>query len=179
MNNLDYALLVEVGFIVHEDIGYSRTFDFDFSHLTLDSDLELHDLSGIITISRTSEGLLAQAEFGARIQAECSRCLEDSYQVLETEFSELFVFPSHAVPETETLLPASNRIDFAPILREYMLIEVPINSICQLDCQGLCPHCGLNRNRESCNCQDDAINPQFAALKSLLDTNLDKSSGAV
>ena len=162
------VLLLEVGFIAHEEVGYSRTFDFDFPHLVLENDLELDNLSGEVHFSRTSEGLLAQAEFIALTEASCGRCLDTVYQPLESKFSELFTLPTHADKDTELVLPTNGKIDFAPILRDYMLLELPINSICRPDCQGLCPVCGVNRNHESCNCVIEAIDPRLSALKSLL-----------
>ncbi|MBC8496622.1 MAG: DUF177 domain-containing protein [Chloroflexi bacterium] len=163
------VLLLEVGFIAHEEIGYSRTFDFEFQHLILDDDLELDNLSGEINFSRTSEGLLAQAEFSAITESTCGRCLEKVYQPLESKFAELFTLPAHADEDTELVLPHNGKIDFSPILREYMLLEMPINSICHPDCQGLCPECGVNRNHESCNCAVEIIDPRFSVLKSLLE----------
>ena len=163
------VLLLEVGFIAHEEVGYSRTFDFEFQHLILDDDLELDNLSGEINFSRTSEGLLAQAEFSAIAESTCGRCLVKAYQSLESKFSELFTLPAHADKDTELVLPHNGNIDFAPILREYMLLEMPINALCRPDCQGLCPKCGVSHNHESCDCVIETVDPRLSALKSLLD----------
>jgi len=162
-------LLLEVGFIAHEEVGYSRTFDFEFPNLNLGDDLVLDNLSGEINFSRTSEGLLAQAEFSAITESTCGRCLDKVYQPLESSFSELFTLPSHADKDTELVLPHNGRIDFAPILRDYMLLDMPINVVCRQDCQGLCPKCGVNRNLENCDCVIEAIDPRLSALMSFLD----------
>ncbi|MBC8506071.1 MAG: DUF177 domain-containing protein [Anaerolineales bacterium] len=169
MANPTKILVLEVGFIAHEDIGYSRTFDFEIEHLVLGDDLELDNLSGEIDFSRTSEGVLAQADFSAFTETICGRCLEKAHQPLESKFSELFTLPNRADKNTELILPANGRIDFAPILRDYMVLEVPINSVCREDCQGLCPECGVNRNHESCDCVIETIDPRFSDLKSLLE----------
>ncbi len=169
MAKLAKALLLEVGFIAHEEVGYSRTFDFEFPQLILDDDLVLDNLSGEINFSRTSEGVLAQAAFSASTESTCGRCLDTVQQALESTFSELFTLPSHADKDTELILPANGKIDFAPILRDYMLLEVPINSICRQDCQGLCPNCGINRNKESCDCVVEVGDPRLSGLKSLLE----------
>jgi uncharacterized protein len=161
-------LLLEVGFIAHEEVGYSRTFEFEFPNLKLGDDLILDNLSGEINFSRTSEGLLAQAEFSAITEAACGRCLDKVFQPLETSFSELFTLPNHADKDTELILPHNGKIDFTPILRDYMLLEMPINSLCREDCQGLCAECGANRNLEQCDCNPEIIDPRLSALSSLI-----------
>ena len=169
MNNLDNVFILEVGFIAHEEVGYSREFDFEFSHLKFDQDLEIENLSGEIVASRNSDGVLTVGDFRATTNATCGRCLEALKQPLEIQFSEQFTLPNHADKDTELMLPHNGKIDFAPILREYLLLEIPINPHCRQDCQGLCPVCGVNRNEEHCDCKVDDINPQFSALKALLD----------
>lgn len=169
MNNLNKALILEVGFIAHEEFGYSREFDFEFLHLNLEQDLEIENLSGKIVASRNSDGVLTIGEFNAITNTTCGRCLEPLKQPLHIEFSEQFTLPNHADKDTELVLPHNGKIDFEPILREYLLLEVPINPHCREDCKGLCPVCGVNLNNESCDCETDEINPQFSALKALLD----------
>lgn len=169
MNNEMKALVLEVGFIAHEEVGYSREFDFEFLHLKFDQDLEVENFSGTLTASRNSDGVLTLGNFQATTSAICGRCLEPAPQSLHIEFSEQFTLPSHADKDTELILPHNGKINFGPILREYLLLEVPINPLCRQDCQGLCPECGNNRNEESCDCKNDEINPQFSVLKSLLD----------
>ena len=169
MNNSANVLILEVGFIAHEEVGYSREFDFEFPHLKFDQDLEIEKLSGTITASRNSDGVLTLGEFSATTNATCGRCLEAMQQSLKIQFSEQFTLPNHADKDTELILPHNGKIDFGPILREYLLLEIPINSHCRQNCQGLCSICGINRNQESCDCRVDDINPQFSALKALLD----------
>jgi len=53
-------------------------------------------------------------------------------------------------------------------VREYMLLEVPLNPLCKPDCKGLCPICGGNLNEEVCNHDAEVLDPRLAALKMLL-----------
>ena len=169
MSKPDLALLLEVGFIATEEVGYSRVFDFDFPQLRLDEDLVTENLSGEIHIARTANGLLTRAHFTATAKATCGRCLKAMAQPLACEFSELFTLPNKADANTETIMPHDGKIDFAPILRDYMLIEVPISSVCRPDCKGLCPTCGVNRNSEDCGHEQNYVDPRLAVLKALLD----------
>jgi uncharacterized protein len=72
------------------------------------------------------------------------------------------------VDETVLQLPDSAQIDFGPILREYALLEVPINPLHAPDCQGLCLECGQDLNVEDCGHEDVDGNSSFSELKKLL-----------
>jgi uncharacterized protein len=169
MNNLTAPLVLNVGFISQQSIGYSRVFFFDLPELVFQPDLKLRKVVGEIKFSRTSEGLLAQGKFRALVDAICGRCLGDFEQVLKIDFTELFTFASHLSEDTELVYPEDGQIDFGPIVREYMILEIPINPVCKEDCKGLCSVCGNNLNSEPCDHELDSIDPRMAVLKSLLD----------
>ncbi len=171
MSRPDLALLLEIGFIAHEGVGYRRVFDFDYPELRLDDELVLQNLTGEIRISRTTNGLLTQSHFEATTEVSCGRCLTAMAQPLACKFSELFTLPNLADADTELIVPYDGKIDFAPLLRDYMLLEMPISSLCRADCKGLCPECGANRNEGDCGHEDRPIDPRLSVLKSLLDGN--------
>ena len=162
-------LKLNVGFIAQQSIGYSRKFQFDIPTLVLEPDLNLSEFMGTITVSRTSEGLLFRGKFQAYVDATCSRCLSDFKHLLITDFTELYVFQSHAQEDSELIYPEDGQVDLEPIVREYLLLELPINPICKTDCQGLCPICGNNLNHDACDHGPDPIDPRMSVLKSLLD----------
>ena len=60
------------------------------------------------------------------------------------------------------------RIDLAQVAREQCYLAVPMKPLCRPDCQGLCPHCGTNRNTGTCTCENRWEDPRLAGLKSLL-----------
>jgi uncharacterized protein len=60
------------------------------------------------------------------------------------------------------------RIDLAQVAREQFYLAVPMKPLCRPDCQGLCPHCGTNRNSGTCTCENQWEDPRLAGLKSLL-----------
>jgi len=67
------------------------------------------------------------------------------------------------------LVPESGKIDLAPLIREEMLLAMPISPICRSDCQGLCPVCGENLNRVHCNHEPEVIDPRMEVLQQLRD----------
>ena len=164
-----HTFLLNVGFVIRESSGYSRTFEFDVPHYKFDDDFSIEKAIGSITISRSSEGLLTQAAFDASASAVCVRCLDVFSQSLSVEFTELYEFPSRAKEDTELVIPTEGKIDFAPLLREYMLLAMPISPVCQESCQGICPECGINQNKGKCNHETTSGDPRLAVLKQFLD----------
>lgn len=105
-------------------------------------------MQGVAHISRTPQGLLVQGDFSGNVSIECVRCLAETSQPLHTHFSELFAFNNRGTDESELILPEDGNIDLEPLVREYMLIEIPIRPLCRDDCLGLCPICGGDLNAE-------------------------------
>jgi uncharacterized protein len=139
-------LRLNVGFIIHETIGYLRDFPFDFESVRLAPDLVLNNLVGVVRVTRTVQGLLVQVKMGAETQAECVRCLDDFSQKLSADYTDLYAFTKDSMTDSGLLVPETGKINLAPILREEMLLSFPINPICGPDCKGLCTVCGENLN---------------------------------
>jgi uncharacterized protein len=169
MNPLRNALRLNVGFFLNQPVGYSRDFPFDFPELRLDPDLELQNLSGSARVSRTPQGLLVQVKMAAQVLAQCGRCLTEFEQPLNIDFTELFAFSERTTGESGLILPENAHIDLAPLVREYMLLEIPISPLCRPDCQGLCPVCGERILDQTHVHEEESIDPRLAGLKKLLD----------
>jgi uncharacterized protein len=139
-------LRINVGFIIHETVGYTRDFPIEVPAIHLPPDMDLKDLRGNVRVTRTAQGLLVQAVMKAEIPAECVRCLTGIVQTLEIDFTDLYAFNRSSMTETGLLLPEGGKLDLAPIVREEMLVAIPIGPVCKPDCKGLCPICGENLN---------------------------------
>lgn len=168
MSDFNSLLRLNVGFIVHQTIGFSRDFNFDVPEVSIEPDLHLTDLIGVIRVTRTPQGLLLQVKMQATIQAECVRCLEIFPQPLKVDFSELYAFNKRSITDSGLILPENGHINLSPLLREYMFLEVPISPFCRPDCKGLCPECGTNLNLSSCeHTTSTSNNSRFDALTTL------------
>ncbi|OGO25577.1 MAG: hypothetical protein A2W33_05475 [Chloroflexi bacterium RBG_16_52_11] len=162
-------LRLNVGFFIGQNVGYSRDFLFESAHLTFDPDLYLSDFGGAARITRTAQGLLIQGKMNATILSECVRCLTNIELPLKIDFTELYAFSSQSVTDSGLLLPEDAHINLAPLVREYMLLEVPISPVCRADCRGLCPICGENLNDTTCEHNDQAVESRLSMLKTLLE----------
>jgi uncharacterized protein len=167
MTNPRKPFRINVGFIIHEEAGFAQEIPFDLEKVKIE-DLELRNLTGSVTIGRTPQGLVVQGKFSAETTLECVRCLKEFSYPLEWEITELYAFTKKSVSESELLVPDDAQIDFAPLIREYALLELPIKPLHDPNCKGLCIECGQDLNIKDCGHSQETDDSPFADLKKLL-----------
>ncbi|HVO42849.1 MAG TPA: DUF177 domain-containing protein [Aggregatilineales bacterium] len=163
------VLKIQVGFLLSEGVGKSVDMEFDVPSLRLDADLTLSILRGSLHLSRTSYGILVQGELRTTRQTECRRCLDEVEFPVRLSIEELFVSPPK--PDAEFTVADDGILDLTPLLRQEVILAMPLGVLCKPDCAGLCPTCGTNLNDGPCDCTQDTIDPRFAALKALKTKN--------
>jgi len=159
---------INVGFIIHDEIGRNHDFPFELAKITLGEDLELRNLDGIVNVGKTPQGLVVHGDFSAETTLGCVRCLTEFEYELDWSFTELYAFDKRSETDSGLILPEDAHIDLAPLLREFALLELPISPICKPDCKGLCLECGENLNEKDCGHRPEESNSPFASLKDLL-----------
>lgn len=125
-------------------------------------------MGGRVTLTRTPQGLYAQGHLQASVSAECVRCLESVEQPLSSRLSDLYLYPPENAPEGALTIGDDVHLDLSPVVREDMLVSLPIRVLCRPDCKGLCSQCGKNWNEGPCDCQDEVLDPRLAGLADLL-----------
>ncbi len=110
------------------------------------------------------------------MEAECDLCLEVAQYPVSLDF-DLFYEPVRAdlAAEEVALDPEDVDVDFyqgdglelEDVLREQVLLFLPMQRVCSENCQGICPVCGENRNRVNCNCSRKIPDDRWAALRRL------------
>ncbi len=117
-----------------------------------------------LMLERVPEGIVVRGTLGATWSAACSRCLEPVGGRISVHVDELFeVNPL----EGETYKLDEDVIDLEPMVRDALLLELPLAPLCDSACAGLCATCGVNRNLTRCECVTTEIDPRWAALRSL------------
>lgn len=159
---------LNVGFFIHENVGYTRDIPFDVPTVHLPPDLQLHNFLGVVRVTRAAQGILIQNRMRADITAECVRCLTQFLQPLEIDFTELYAFNRSSVTESGLLVPENGKIDLEPFIREEMILAIPIGPLCSENCKGLCPICGGDLNESSCSHDELPVDPRLSVLKTLL-----------
>ena len=117
-----------------------------------------------LVLERVPEGIVVRGTLSGAWTAACSRCLEPVSGDVAVHVDELFE-PSPL--EGETYLLEEDVIDLEPMVRDALLLELPLAPLCRADCAGLCPNCGANHNVERCDCETFEPDPRWAALRSI------------
>jgi uncharacterized protein len=117
-----------------------------------------------------------KGHFAGRFQLPCARCVEPVEIPLASDFDLIFR-PSAAdaeatersitAPETEIGYYLGDSLLLEDVLREQVLLSLPVKTLCKLDCKGLCPRCGADRNNQPCNCDAGPSDPRWEALAGL------------
>src|SRR5262249_43024473 len=114
------------------------------------------------------------------LELPCSRCLEPFTQPVDQTFD--LRYQPHALNTGEgereieeddltTAFYDNDQIDLGQLMREQFYLALPMKPLCSEGCQGLCPVCGANLNRETCSCKREWDDPRMAALRALRNRN--------
>jgi len=110
----------------------------------------------------------------AGLELQCARCLEPVTQDIKREFELLYrPLGADAGKDELSVTDAEAEIGYyqgeglllEDVLREQVLLALPLKVTCRADCKGLCPQCGKNLNQEQCACSRELEDPRWAALK--------------
>jgi uncharacterized protein len=138
---------------------------------------------------RTSGGVLLEGSVDLALSAPCKRCATEVGFTVPVRFL-LNLVPAdpkrertldeEAADETETESSGSfeltqadldtyhgKTIDLDPIIREQVLLALPMHAVCREDCRGLCGMCGQNLNEAACGCESRRVDPRLAVLKDI------------
>ncbi len=115
-----------------------------------------------------------RGRLSAGLELQCARCLEPVREDVKREF-ELLYRPlgvdagrdelSVTDAEAEIGYYQGDGLLLEDVLREQVLLALPLKVTCRPDCKGLCPQCGKNLNQEQCSCSKELEDPRWAALK--------------
>lgn len=132
-----------------------------------------------VQASCVADRVLVKGQWQVDLSGECSRCLETTVYTLAEQFSEEFVAAGTSAAEggggkaaagdEETLVYTGEMLDLTEYLRQSFLMAQPLKILCREDCRGLCPGCGVDRNKEACRCRDEVIDPRLGVLMVLKD----------
>lgn len=131
-----------------------------------------------LRLEAVMEGVLVTGVARSRAVGECVRCLADVERDVEAPFQELYVYPDTEVDADEaeeTLRLDGDLLDLEQVLRDAVVLALPMVPVCREDCPGLCPQCGARLAEEPAHAHD-AVDPRWAGLQDLLDSNSSKET---
>lgn len=130
---------------------------------------ELLDREGVRTIR-------VRGRIKASVGHACDLCLKDLQLDFDTKF-DLFFYPMEMIEDggeaaisrdqTEVGFYTGDGVGLADVIREQLLLWLPVRSVCSSDCKGLCPSCGIDRNSGQCDCEQSFEDPRWDGLRHL------------
>ncbi|MDV7220398.1 YceD family protein [Streptomyces prunicolor] len=149
-----------------------------------------------LRLESVMEGVLVTGTARALAKGECVRCLEPLELSLEADFQEMFSYPDaddrgrvkaepvgdaeESAEDEDRLFIEDGLFDLEPVLRDAVVLALPMQPVCQDDCLGLCSECGV-RLTDDPDHHHDAVDIRWAALQglagSLEDGEKDEISG--
>jgi uncharacterized protein len=163
-----------------------QTIDRSVDPSSLGTDPGDFRLAGAVSIS----GRLVRADgrayrlsgrLASTLELSCVRCLEPFSVEIREDLDLMYLPQSENVAadgehdrglgdeELAVAFYRDEEIDLGQMIREQIILALPMKPICRSECQGLCPDCGANRNVQVCACVRDTVDPRWQSLKSLLE----------
>ncbi len=170
---------LNVAQLLKEPIGATRDYDVvaAVKDLVPEEVTDATPLRGHVHLLRTDRGILVEGQLTGSVVVPCSRCLGDVNAPVTVEVEDIFqptvdvvrgTFIEVEEEDTALLIDEHHILDLNEVLRQNLLLAVPMQPLCRPDCAGLCPTCGENLNQGPCQCESVAIDPRWADLGSLL-----------
>ncbi len=124
-----------------------------------------------LRLESVMEGVLVSGTATASLVGECGRCLEPVTDVLSVRLQELFAYETSEVEEEETAQMEGVFLDLEPVLRDAVLLALPLTPLCTPDCRGLCVECGERLDDLPPDHGHGSADPRWSALQDLLMTD--------
>jgi uncharacterized protein len=129
------------------------------------------DLTLDLTMQSVSEGVYVSGTATAPLEGECGRCLRPIDDTLVVNIAELYAYENSTTMETteedEVGRVQDDLIDLEPVLRDAVVLALPVNPVCRQDCPGLCPECGASWDDLPADHSHQQDDPRWAALSKL------------
>jgi uncharacterized protein len=160
-------------------LRFEETFQpgkIDFSAEGLEQLSPLEVKGSAELLEHTDGEVRLQCAYTVEMGATCDRCLGQARFPLNQAL-DLFYRPMSFIAreeeveidegETEIGFYEGEGIELEGVLREQILLALPMQRICREDCKGICPQCGKNRNEGACECAPESGEPRWEALRNL------------
>jgi uncharacterized protein len=149
------------------------TWEATASDLEVEEEVGLNDPARVaLTVVKAGEALTAHGEVAFGLKLTCSRCLEPLDQALDVAVNVVFqkageVRDLQDLDDTNLVFYGEDdtSVNVVTQIRDIVILEAPMKPLCFEACAGLCPLCGANRNRETCSCRREEIDPRWEALR--------------
>jgi uncharacterized protein len=160
-------------------VRFDETFEpgqIEFASENLEQVTPLHAVGSAEMLKNTGGEVRVQGRYTVEFTAPCDRCLVNTRHALDAGF-DLFYQPAANIARDEEIeidegeaeigFYEGGGLELEDILREQILLALPMQRVCSEDCKGICPVCGTNRNQSACDCSTVKTDDRWGALRKL------------
>ena len=160
-------------------IRFDETFQpgrIDFAGEDLEQSSPLHVAGSAEVLARSDGEVRVEGKYTVEMEAQCDRCLGRVRYPLDGVF-DLYYRPVSAIAREEEVEIGADEVEIGfyegggleleDILREQVLLALPMQRTCSENCKGICPACGRNRNETACDCRTESSDDRWGALRKL------------
>jgi uncharacterized protein len=166
---------VDLKDLAHEKLSFKALFEPGNIDFAPDNIRQIGCLDWAISAQRAGAEIRITGTLDTTLEVMCSRCLEPARIRVSKPFDLFFRERDEAMfdedqeveldeKETRTAFFTGTKLAIGDILREQILLALPMKVLCAVDCKGLCPTCGTNLNSGSCGCPKEEFNPHMDTL---------------
>lgn len=160
-------------------IRFDETFEpgqIDFTDEAMTQATPLHAAGSAELLAHSEGEVRVQGRYNVEMTVECDRCLGRARFPLDGGF-DLFYRPASDIAREEEVAIDEGEVEIGfyegdgmeleDILREQILLALPMQRVCSDSCKGICPVCGRNRNETACDCKVENADDRWGALRNL------------
>jgi len=123
-----------------------------------------------VRLESMSTGITVAGRVSATWAGECRRCLAPVRERLRVDVDELY---QRVLEDPDAHPIVNDQINLVPMVRENLLVALPVGPLCRSDCPGICPQCGADLAVGACGCTVPNRDPRWAVLDALRSTDDD------
>ena len=160
-------------------IRFDETFEtgrIDFTGEDLEQASPLRATGTAELLPHSDGEVRIQGRYSVEMTAQCDRCLGRARYPLDAAL-DLYYRPVSFIArdeeveiretETEIGFYENGGLELEDVLREQVLLALPMQRVCSDLCKGICPVCGKNRNEADCGCRPENVDDRWGALRDL------------
>ena len=157
-----------------QKVSLEGVFDPEAIDFSGENSRQVGPLAWSATAERAGEEVRIAGSLSVQMEQSCSRCLEPARCSIEKTFDLFFRESDEDLideddlalteEDTRTAFFSGTQLAIGDVLREQILLALPMKALCRVDCKGLCPVCGTNRNQNTCTCSGEVFSPHMEKL---------------
>jgi uncharacterized metal-binding protein YceD (DUF177 family) len=133
-----------------------------------------------LRLESVMEGVLVSGDIEAPLTGSCARCLEPIEDTLTLAVQELYAYEGSTTEATseedEVRRIEGDHLDLEPLVRDTVVLALPLAPVCTEDCAGLCVDCGQRLDDLPADHAHEIVDARWADLAAKFGTDAPTSS---